>query len=196
MRHSGKFRIVGLWMSVGLSICLAAAAADLPAAGSPENPMLRLTLGKDKAADVPNTVTAGGSVCSHKGDEYTTAGKAEAVSAHKGSGEWSAAFQFALTSTPVDGEHVFWASWKQGGDPKVCAQQFTVLAGPDEGGLEERGTFRLTNSTPWQFQWVRGDKTLMLKKDDKLIEVRNTGRGVDAKVFNGFLFAPAGIPQP
>ncbi|MFA4945351.1 MAG: hypothetical protein WC789_11695 [Lentisphaeria bacterium] len=181
---------VGL-VAAAITAPAALRADELPVAGTAEKPVLRLTLGKDAAPEIPGSVVAPGQVGEHEGDDYAAPGKAEVVSAHKGSGEWSVSFRHTLAVAPRGGDYEFWACWKQGGEPKVCAQEFTVLAGPDAGALTERGAFRLTNDSPWKFQWVRGRGTIQLQESDRMIEVRNAGRGVDAKVFGGFLLAPA-----
>ncbi|QSB02041.1 hypothetical protein JWZ98_03510 [Methylomonas sp. EFPC1] len=106
---------------------------------------------------------------------------------HAGFGAWPVVFRFNLTQS-VSGDFKFWARWRQGGDPNVCVQTFEVWAGPDAGRLTLRGSFALKPSG-WEYAWMTGDKPVPLKAGDNVIEIRNSGNGHDAKVFDAFLLA-------
>jgi hypothetical protein len=107
---------------------------------------------------------------------------------HSGFGQWSATFRFNLTLPVVAGDFQFWARWRQGGDPNACVQTFEVWAGPDANRLALRGSLSL-KPKGWEYAWIAGDKPVSLKAGDTVIEIRNSGNGHDAKVFDAFLLA-------
>ena len=106
---------------------------------------------------------------------------------HPGFGQWRAAFRFHLTQD-VPGDFRFWARWRQGGDPAVCRQTFELWSGPDAEHLQQRGSVQLTPKG-WEYAWLSSPEPIELKAGDRVIEVRNSGAGHDAKVFDAFLLA-------
>ncbi|MEX0777669.1 MAG: hypothetical protein WD042_18340 [Phycisphaeraceae bacterium] len=168
-----------------------AAADDLPAKGSTDKPLIVLEAEPDPPASADDTIQVhGGKVVAQEGTDYVKARKSDVVAAHKGFGKWSVTFGYQLAAAPAAGSYDFHVRWHQGGDPEATVQTFKVLAGPTVDKLEERGTFKLKNSTPWKFQWVKASKRVTLKADDIVIQVQNAGSAHDAKVFDAFVLAP------
>lgn len=167
------------------------APLTLPARGTSARPALLLKLGRMAVEKDDGCRVASGSVVAHEGDDYVAAATEGVIVAHRGLGKWQASFRFALDAAPAAGGRVFWARWRQGGEPKVSAQTFDVWAGASAAALERRGTFRLTNNSPWEFDWVKAAQPLDLRTGDSVIEIRNSGQAHDAKVFQAFLLAPA-----
>jgi hypothetical protein len=164
---------------------------DLPMDASADSEMLLLTLGTTppRADEVePGTRIVPGRIHSHHNDRYVAPRADEVVVARWGFASWSASFRFELEQPAQPGPYVFMARWMQGGDPKACKQKFEVWAGPDEASLELRKTYQLGYPTGWVPQWA-GGPGLVLKPGDRLIEVRNSGPGDEAKVFQGFLLS-------
>jgi hypothetical protein len=192
-----KYHSIG-WAAIVVAIWMAAASGaeltGLPVQGRAQWPLILLELGSEPpsvAAKDATTEVYSGEITAHEGDESVRTDRDEVVQVHKGFGRWSAVFRFPLEPRPrVDTPYAFWVQWRQGGDPKVCLQTFEVWAGPDATRLARRVTFRL-KPAGWQYAWAEGDAPLRLKPDDAVIEVRDSGAGHDAKVFDAFLLAPA-----
>jgi hypothetical protein len=164
---------------------------DLPLDAPDDSEMLLLTVGTTppRADEVePGTRIVPGKIHSHHGDRYVAPRADEVVVARWGFASWSASFRFELDQPVQPGTYVFMARWMQGGDPKVCKQKFEVWAGSEEATLELRNTYHLGYATGWVPQWA-GGPGLVLKPGDRLIEVRNSGPGDEAKVFQGFLLS-------
>jgi hypothetical protein len=174
-------------------------AADLPASGTKETPLLILRPEHNPPLP-PETDEArrafDGKVVAHQGEDYISAQKEGVISAHKGFGNWSIAFQFAVDPAPVAGDYTFWAHWSQGGDPGASAQKFDIFAGPTAEALEPRGTYTFVAEDPWKMGWANAPKALTLKAEDKVIEVRNSGQADGAKIFDLFLLSPGNPPPP
>ncbi len=170
-------------------------AVDFPAnvKGTAEKPLVLLELGKQPASaaekDNAGVKVYAGEVSSHMGDEYVSVENDEVIAAKKGFDEWIVNFRFKLEPKPKAGDYNFYAKWKQGGDPAACPQTFAVYAGNDPDKLEERGSFVIKYSTGWQYEWGAGG-AVKIKDADTIIEVRNSGKGHDAKVFDSFLLVP------
>jgi len=170
----------------------------LPAHGSADRPVLLLELGRDPAASGTDDKTARvvtGEVSGHEGDTSIQTDQDEIRSLHPGFGSWKVGFRFKLGRGFPAGAYTFWARWRQGGDPAVCVQTFEVWAGPDAARLELRGTLAL-KPKGWDYAWIAGEAPVVLKADDAVIEVRDSGAGHDAKVFDAFLLASPGSALP
>ena len=53
--------------------------------------------------------------------------------------------------------------------------------------LATRGDFTLTNTTPWEYQWLQAAATVTVLPGDRWLEINNTGKADGAKVFDAFL---------
>ncbi|HBC88724.1 MAG TPA: hypothetical protein DCZ94_17420, partial [Lentisphaeria bacterium] len=166
-------------------------AADLPVSGTKEKPVILLQLGSEKQNSKDSLVICGGGIVSNEGAESASTAKNEVSVLKKGFGKFSAVFRFNLPEGHPSGDFTFWAHWKQGGDQKACIQTFEVWAGADETKLEMRNSQNL-KSNGWNYIWADG-KNLTLKPEDRILEVRNSGKGNDAKIFNAFIL---GGPRP
>ncbi|ATG89415.1 hypothetical protein [Methylomonas koyamae] len=189
------------WPSAALIAAGLAAAAEshalglesdaLPLVNAGGQPMLLLELGS--AATVPsraaaNLLTVAGRALPDSEPGVAWQVEPDAVGVlHPGFGDWRAAFRFDL-NRPVNGSFRFWARWRQGGDPAVCRQTFEILAGPDATHLERRGSVQLVPKG-WEYAWLSSAELIRLQAGDRMIEVRNSGSGHDAKVFDAFLLA-------
>lgn len=172
--------------------------SGLPVRGGAEQPAVLLELGSQPASAAARdeaTRVYRGDISAHQDDASIQIGADEVGSLHPGFGTWQVAFRFELEPRPDDKPYIFWARWRQGGDPAVCTQTFEIWAGPDASKLELRGVATLAPKG-WDYAWVGADKPLTLKSDDVVVEVRNSGAGHDAKVFDAFLLAPPHAPTP
>jgi len=195
-----RFIFTGLLAVVISSPCRAGLndAPRLPVKPTPQQPALLLALG---SASVPqNRISNGvqsvpGQVLQEPQTGVSWQIDPESVNVlHPGFGQWQAAFRFNLIQT-VAGSFRFWARWRQGGDPAVCRQTFEVWAGPDAAHLERRGNVQLTPKG-WEAAWIGSTEAILLKAGDRVLEVRNSGAGHDAKVFEAFLLASAWSELP
>jgi hypothetical protein len=176
----------------GTSIANADNFSGLPIQSTAERPALLLDLGSappsvgkgDKATRVFT-----GEVSAHEGDASIQTDKDEINSLHPGFGSWKVSFRFKVKPGFPAKPYTFWARWRQGGDPNVCVQSFEVWAGPDASRLEPRATLPM-KPKGWDYAWIAGEQPVNLKAGDAVIEVRNSGAGHDAKVFDAFLLAP------
>jgi hypothetical protein len=167
-------------------------AAELPVAGTAAHPAILLELGSAPlAVAAPALFAVVGTPGEHEGDSAIHVGADEVTSLRAGNGVWAIAFRFLLPPGHPSGDYTFWARWRQGGDPRVSSQTFEVWAGPATNRLDKRGTMVLPASG-WTYAWHDG-KTVTVKPDDAVIEIRNRGNGQAAKVFWGFLL---GDPRP
>lgn len=183
------FLIAGLIPAL-LGSTAKAALASLPMATATPASVLLLDLGSQPMNDIeglPLTRVAGELLL--KAAEATVqVANDEVVSLHSGFGRWDVDFRFKLAAAPEAGAYRFWARWRQGGEPEACVQSFEVWAGPDAEHLEKRATFGL-KPKGWQAAWIGAEALLNLRAGDKIIEVRNSGAGQDAKAFDAFLLA-------
>ncbi|MDP3933014.1 MAG: hypothetical protein Q8Q45_11780 [Methylococcaceae bacterium] len=170
----------------------AAELSGLPIKSTVENPALLLELGNvSPSVGIDDKImrVVSGEVSGHEGDASIQTDKDEISSLHPGFGNWKVNFRFKLKSGLPTKAYTFWARWRQGGDPNVCVQTFEVWAGPDAGKLELRGTM-VMKPKGWEYAWIAAEVPVNLKADDAVIEVRDSGAGHDAKVFDAFLLAP------
>lgn len=167
------------------------APTNLPINPSPLQPVLVLELGgasHSQSRLLPGVQVVHGQALQEPQAGVSWQVEPEAVNVlHSGFGSWQAAFRFDLTQ-PVAGDFRFWARWRQGGDPHTCTQAFEVWAGPDASRLALRGRLSLTPKG-WEYAWITGDVPVSLQAGDRVIEIRNSGNGHDAKVFDAFLLA-------
>ncbi|WP_235557207.1 hypothetical protein [Methyloglobulus morosus] len=183
---------IALLVSTGLGFAHTAAAKDLPIQGSANNPALLLELGSQPSsinADDKAIKVAAGEVYEHEGDSSIQVDKDEIISRHPDFGSWKVNFRFRVNPGLSGKAYRFWARWKQGGDPNACEQSFAIWAGPDPSGLTLRATL-LMKPKGWEYAWIAAEPSVNLKADDTIIEIRESGSGHDAKVFDAFLFAP------
>ena len=188
MKPSILFLLIVL---AGLSVANAETFAGLPIKASTERPALLLELGSQPPSmnvDDNTTRVFAGVVQAHEGDASIQTDKDEISSLHPGFGSWKLSFRFNIKPGLPAQPYTFWARWRQGGDPNVCVQSFEVWAGPDASRLELRATLPM-KPKGWDYAWIAAESPVKLKTDDAVIEVRNSGAGHDAKVFDAFLFA-------
>lgn len=175
----------------GLSVANADAQAGLPIHGTAERPALLLELGSAPPSigvDDKTTRVFTGEVSTHEEDASIRTDKDEISSLHPGFGSWKVSFRFNVKPGLSAKPYTFWARWRQGGDPNVCVQSFEVWAGPDPSRLELRATLSV-KPKGWDYAWIAAGLPVNLKADDAVIEVRDSGAGHDAKVFDAFLLA-------
>jgi len=170
---------------------LAPLLSALPTSGTADRPMVLLELGnapilgaaeKDPALQVQlGTATVG------PGAESVSTEKDEVQVFHPGFGNWGANFRFELNPAIAPGQYRFYARYKSGGEVSQVSQNFTVKAGAKPDELATRGDFALTNTTPWEYQWLQAAATVTLLPGDRWLEINNTGKADGAKVFDAFL---------
>ncbi|OAI00580.1 hypothetical protein [Methylomonas methanica] len=190
---SSSFIFACLMALANSSVCQAGLndTFNLPINPTPQQPALLLDLGSvpdTQSRSLPGVQFIQGHALQDPQAGLSWQVEPDAVNVlHSGFGEWQAAFRFNL-SQPVAGDFQFWARWRQGGDPNVCVQTFEIWAGPDAKRLTLRGSLSL-KPKGWEYAWITGDKPVPLKAGDTVIEIRNSGNGHDAKVFDAFLLA-------
>ncbi|PPK74653.1 hypothetical protein B0F87_108127 [Methylobacter tundripaludum] len=172
---------------------LASPLSVLPTSGTADRPLVLLDLGnapalalaateKDPALQVQlGTATAG------PGAESVLTEKDEVQVFHPGFGNWGANFRFELTPAIAPGQYRFYARYKSGGEVSQVSQNFTVKAGVKPDEMATRGDFALTNTTPWEYQWLQAAATVTVLPGDRWLEINNTGKADGAKVFDAFL---------
>ncbi|HEY8158848.1 MAG TPA: hypothetical protein VIF10_09110 [Methylobacter sp.] len=170
---------------------LASPLSALPVSGAADKPLVLLDLGnapaliaagKDPALQVQvGTATAGPDAAS------VVTEKDEVQVFHPGFGNWGANFRFELKQAIAPGQYRFYARYKSGGEVSQVSQNFTVKAGAKPDELATRGDFALTNTTPWEYQWLQAASTVTVLPGDRWLEINNTGKADGAKVFDAFL---------
>ena len=170
---------------------LAPPLSALPVSGTTEKPVLLLDLGSAPAFSVMEkdpvlqvqvgTATAGSGAASLFND------KDEVQVFHEGFGTWDASFRFELNPAITSGQYRFYTRYKSGGEVTQVSQHFTVKAGAKSDELATRGDFALTNTTPWQYQWLQAAGTVTVLLGDRWLEIDNSGKADGAKVFDAFL---------
>ncbi|WP_019867095.1 hypothetical protein [Methylovulum miyakonense] len=186
------FLFLALQALLALSAANAGTLAALPVKASAERPALLLELGaKPPSLGVGDNTTRvfAGVVQTHEGDALVRTDDDDISSLHPGFGSWTLGFRFPIKPGLPAQPYTFWARWRQGGDPTVCVQTFEVWAGPDPSKLELRATLPM-KPKGWEYAWIAAEAPVKLKADDAVIEIRNSGAGHDAKVFDAFLLAP------
>ncbi|MGZ8226227.1 MAG: hypothetical protein ACXWT3_06250 [Methylococcaceae bacterium] len=185
-----------LALLAGLSAAHADVIAGLPVQGETVSPAILLELGGEPpsaGADDKTTRVFVGEVSSHEGDASVQTDKDEISALHPGFGSWKISFLFKITPGFPAKPYTFWARWRQGGDPDVCVQSFEIWAGPDPSRLELRATLPM-KPKGWDYAWIAAESPVILKSDDAIIEVRDSGSGHDAKVFDAFLLGSPPLP--
>ena len=174
----------------GLSVA-SSDTGGMPIQVTNESSALLLDLGNERpSVSIDNKAVRviSGEVYAHEGDASVQVGKDEVSSLHPDFGSWKISFRYNLKPGFPAAPYLFWARWRQGGDPNVCIQSFEIWAGSDASKLELRGTFSM-KPKGWEYAWIAAESPISLKTDDTIIEVRNSGAGHDAKVFDAFLLA-------
>ncbi|MEC4750305.1 hypothetical protein [Methylomicrobium sp. Wu6] len=170
---------------------LASPLAVLPASGTADKPLILLDLGKSPAfaADEKNNSlqVRHGEATAGSGAESVLTEKDEVQVFHQGFGSWDADFRFALDPAITPGQYRIFARYKSGGEVSQVAQNFTVRAGAQPEQLAIRGDFVLTNTTPWDYQWLEASVTVTVLPGDRWLTIHNTGKADRAKVFDAFL---------
>lgn len=166
------------------------ALIPLPIVASNQWPALLLDLGAEPM-DVQDQSTqmTMGEVIIQGADTTTRTSENEVTSLHSGFGRWSVDFRFRLSTPAKSDQYQFWARWRQGGEPDVCVQTYEIWAGPDAEHLEKRAAFNL-KPKGWESAWIQAENGFKLNPGDVVIDVRDSGAGHDAKVFDAFLLAP------
>lgn len=170
---------------------LASPWAELPVAATAEQPALLLELGKapallalpkpDHLTAVQGTAEAGANTGALAIEQD------EALLFHSGFGDWSGNFRFPLPPDSKPGQYRLWAHYKSGGEVSQVEQRFSVKAGAKPDELASRGEFALTNTTPWEYQWLPAAETVTLLPGDRWLNIENSGKADGAKVFDAFL---------
>ncbi|WP_374089809.1 hypothetical protein [Methylomicrobium lacus] len=178
---------------------LASPLSALPASGTADKPVVLLDLGKAPAfaaVEKNNSLQVQlGEATAGPGAASVLTEKDEVQVFHPGFGSWDADFRFALKPEIAPGQYRVFARYKSGGEVSQVAQNFTVKAGAQPEQLATRGDFVLTNTTPWEYQWLEAPATVTVLPGDRWLEIHNTGKADGAKVFDAFLLkleAPLG----
>lgn len=163
----------------------------LPEQGTNELPAVLLELGKTplwmSAGKDPAIRVHPGTAAGLEGAGSILTEKDEVQVFHQGFGAWGASFRFSLDPAVPPGLYRFFARYKSGGEVSQVAQTFTVKAGADPNALAARGEFVVTNTSPWEYQWVKGAATVAILPGDKVLQIENAGKADGAKVFDAFL---------
>lgn len=171
---------------------LAPPLSALPVRGTADSPLVLLDLGSapafiGAAKDDPSLQVHAGSATVGSGAESLLTQKDEVQVFHQGFGSWDANFRFELNPAIAPGQYRFFARYKSGGEVSQVSQNFTVKAGSNQHELAARGDFALTNTTPWEYQWLQAAATVTILPGDCWLEINNTGKADGAKVFDAFL---------
>lgn len=169
-----------------------ASPVDLPVKAAPDRPVVVLgfgpaPLGGAGSGGGEGAASFAGSVVDSRAADYASVSGDVATVAHKGFGEWGATFEFNLDRPVQPGFYGFHARYMHGGEASQVGQTFVVRAGPDRESLGERGVFRTTNRASWKHAWVAGEGAVALFPGDRVVQIVNSGKAHDAKVFSGFV---------
>jgi hypothetical protein len=163
----------------------------LPIAPEKNQPAVLLDLGKSPksvdAAKPDGLQVLAGKLTGHSGTGGPVEEKDEIQVLHPGFGQWGAKFRFELIPAIAPGQYRFQARYKSGGEVSQVAQTFTIKSGESPESLAQRASFTLTNTTPWEYQWVTAAGTLPIFPGDRYLEIENAGKADGAKVFDAFL---------
>jgi hypothetical protein len=167
---------------------------DLPPQEPIPSKAILLELGHAPASAATDKVVAyTGEVAEHEGDRGIEVRPGEVTTLRAGQGPWLTNFRFKLPPDHPAGDYIFWARWKQGGDPNTSGQNFEVWAGSDPASLTLRGKSGMKPGG-WNYVWRAGNK-VTIKPEDTVLEVRTGGGGQTAKTFSTFLLGGA-VPPP
>ena len=189
-----EFLVLAALASGGLAN--GAELAALPVQGSAETPVILLELGHappSRSSPNASVQIAMGDIEGHSEDSSIVIDEDAVNSMHPGFGTWTARFRFDLPSPLKAKPYTLWARWRQGGEPDVCVQTFEIWAGPDSTKLEQRAVLQM-KPKGWEYAWLAGATPLTFKPDDTMVEIRDSGAGHDAKVFDAFLLGPPPPP--
>lgn len=163
----------------------------LPVTASAEKPVVLLELGTaprwTASPQIPGVQVHKGVLTGQSGNGGLIQEKDEVQVLHTGFGEFGASFRFEPKPALPPGQYRFFARYKSGGEVSQVAQTFTLKAGHDAQNLAARGEFKLTNSSPWEYQWLQGEGTIAILPGDRILDVFNAGKADGAKVFDAFL---------
>ncbi len=162
---------------------------DLPLNGTPDKPVILLDLGKTKvsvAAQRESMQVHSGALVSQQGADSTVTTETDVQARHRGFGAWGASFQFEPSPALPPGLYRFYARYKSGGEVSQVKQTFAVKAGMSPQSLGTRGVFKLTNTTPWSYQWLSGGSTFAVLPGDRVLQIDNAGKADGAKIFDAF----------
>jgi hypothetical protein len=163
----------------------------LPASGTTDKPLVLLDLGKTSpyvSEEQDSTLQVQiGTATPGPGTESLLTEKDEVQVFHPGFGSWGASFRFELNPAIVPGQYRFFARYKSGGEVSQVSQNFTVKAGAKPDELATRTDFTLTNTMPWEYQWLQSASTVTVLPGDRWLEIDNSGKADGAKVFDAFL---------
>ena len=173
--------------------------STLPTSGKAEWPLVLLDLGNAPAFAAaekePSLQVQLGTAIAGAGAESIVTVKDEVQVFHPGFGSWDASFRFELNPAITPGQYRFFARYKSGGEVSQVSQNFIIKAGAKPDQLATRGDYALTNTTPWEYQWLQAAATVTVLPGDRWLEINNTGKADGAKVFDAFLLeleAPLG----
>ena len=96
----------------------------------------------------------------------------------------SATLRYKLPDDVKPGDYSIWTCFTLGG---VATQLFVVRAGADPEKLEERVRFRQSNGQSWKFAWRRASAGIVLKPEDRWVEITVTGLASQQKQIDAFL---------
>lgn len=170
---------------------LAPPLAALPVSGTKDRPLVLLDLGNAPAlatADKDPTLQFQLGTATVGPDAASVLTEKDEVQVfHQGFGNWGANFRFEFKQAIAPGQYRFYTRYKSGGEVSQVSQNFTVKAGAKPDELATRGNFDLTNTTPWEYQWLQAASTVTVLPGDHWLEISNIGKADGAKVFDAFL---------
>jgi hypothetical protein len=170
---------------------LASPLSALPTSGTADRPLVLLDLGNAPAFGAaekePSLQVQLGTATAGPSAQSILTEKDEVQVFHQGFGSWDASFRFELNPAIAPGQYHFFARYKSGGEVSQVSQNFTIKAGAKPDELATRGDFALTNTTPWEYQWLQAATTVTVLPGDRWLEINNTGKADGTKVFDAFL---------
>jgi hypothetical protein len=169
----------------------AASTPRLPIGGTADKPVILLKLGKASqwasVKENPAVRVYPGTATAQEGADSVVTANEELQVLRKGYGTWGATFEFKLSPAIPPGLYSFYARYRSGGEVSQVVQTFTVKAGPEAQSSGTRGSFSLRNTTPWRYQWLRGESTVAMLPGDAVVRIENVGKADGAKIFDSFL---------
>ena len=174
----------------GLGCAGAAEVSSLPVAGTKDHPALLLELGSTPpslSANAAGIRVVRGEISGQDPGLATQLAQDEVAILHSGFGHWNTGFRFELKPAMPPGQYRLFARYKSGGEVSQVAQTFTLKASGEARSLATRGKFVLTNTTPWEYQWLAASGTVEILPGDQFLDIENSGKADGAKVFDAFL---------